>query len=188
MPAWARRAMLVGLSAHPKHLAKVPDAVAALENSPDDAVRTRAPALKAAWAKASSLRQNRALSGEGLEHGKAMYAICGACHGPEGKGQPGIAPPLEGSTIVAGSVDDLLKAILQGRNLDRQNKAFPDMPALAGLPDADIAAVATYVRAQWGPPSRAIPIGRVRQIRQEVGAPAAPAATESPAAPQPAKR
>ena len=129
-------------------------------------------------------RANRTLSGEDLERGKAMYAICGACHGPEGKGQPGIAPPLEGSPVVAGSVDDLIKSILQGRNLDRQNKAYPDMPSLAGLPDADIAAIASYVRAQWGPPSRVVPIGRVRQLRQEVGAPASPApASISPTGP-----
>jgi putative membrane-bound dehydrogenase-like protein len=182
-PAWPRLAMLDGLIAHPKHQPKLPDALTALETSSEEPVRTRAASLKAAWAKAPTSRASRTLSGEDMERGKTMYAMCGACHGPEGKGQPGIAPPLEGSAVVAGSVDELLKSILLGRNLDRQNKAYPDMPSLAGLPDADIAAIASYVRAQWGPPSRAVPIGRVRQLRQEVGAPIPPAATSQPTPP-----
>ena len=169
-PAWPRLAMLDGLIAHPRHLGSLPAALTAVEKSGEEAIRTRAPKLKAAWAKAAVARANRGTN-EALERGKALYPVCGACHGPEGKGQPGIAPPLDGSAIVAAaSADELIKGILQDRNLDRQNKAFPDMPPFAGLPDEDIAGIASYVRAQWGPPSRPVPVGRVRQLRQEVAA------------------
>jgi mono/diheme cytochrome c family protein len=161
-------------------LAKTPDALVALEKSGDREIASRAAKLKAAWAKTASSRSNRGPMSVDMERGKALYPICGACHGPEGKGLPGIAPPLDTSAVVANSLDELIKGILLGRNLDRQNKAFADMPSFAGLPDAEIAAIATYVRAQWGPPSRSVPIGRVRQLRQEVGAPAGPGSTEAP--------
>jgi putative membrane-bound dehydrogenase-like protein len=180
VPEWPRLAMLDGLVAHPKPVAHLPEAFAALEASTEDAVRSRATKLKNAWTKASTAKATRAVTGELMERGQAMYAICAACHGPEGKGQPGIAPPLEGSAVVAGPVDDLVKGILQGRNLDRKNPAFPDMPPLAGLPDSDIAAISTYVRAKWGPPSRAVPLGRVRQLRLEVGAPPSPDSAPGP--------
>jgi mono/diheme cytochrome c family protein len=179
-PTGASLAMLDGLIAHPKMMAKTPDALAALEKSGDADIATRSAKLKAAWTKAASSRTNRGPTSEDLERGKALYPICGACHGPEGKGLPGMAPPLDTSAVVANSLDDLIKGILLGRNLDRSNKAFADMPSFAGLPDADIAAIATYVRSQWGPPSRSVPIGRIRQLRQEVGAPAGPGATETP--------
>jgi mono/diheme cytochrome c family protein len=53
-----------------------------------------------------------------------------------------------------------------GRNLDRANKAFPDMPSLAGLPDEDIAAVASFVRARWGGATRVVTSGQVQRVRK----------------------
>lgn len=170
----ASLAMLDGLIAHPKRLGKMPEAMATLEKASDGEIAARATKLKTVWTVAAAPRRDSAVAGPEVERGKMLYPICGACHGPEGKGLPGLSPPLDTSAIVANSVDDLIKGILLGRNLDRANKAYADMPSFAGLPDADIAAIASYVRSQWGPPSRPVPAARVRQLRQEVGAPAGP--------------
>jgi mono/diheme cytochrome c family protein len=57
-------------------------------------------------------------------------------------------------------------SILFGRNLDRKNAAFPDMPPFHGLPDDDVAAVATYVRTHFGAASGAISPATVRALRE----------------------
>lgn len=170
-------AMLDGLVTHPKKLIRMPDALATLVKSEQGEIAGRAAKLQVAWAGAAASRSELELNSAEAQRGKALYPICGACHGPEGKGTAGLAPPLATSAIVANSVDDLIKGILLGRNLDRSNKAYPDMPSFAGLPDADVAAIATYVRAQWGPSSRPVPAARIRQLRQEFGAPAGPEPT-----------
>ena len=166
-PLLARQTILEAMIDQKKRVPQLPANFAKLETSREDAVRKRAGALKKVWTAPPAVVRD--IAGEFLERGEKVYALCGACHGPEGRGQTNIAPPLDGSLVVSGSADDLLKSILLGRNLDRQNKAFPDMPSLAALPDEDIAAVASYVRAKWGLPGmRQIIPGRVKQLRTEV--------------------
>jgi mono/diheme cytochrome c family protein len=178
-PAWIRIAILDGLAAaQKKGVTTMPDQFAALESSSDEVVRARVAALRKEWsAPVSAPRSARSLSGPVLERGKTVYAICGACHGPEGKGQVALAPPLEGSAAVSGAPDELIRGILNGRNLDRANKAFPDMPSFAALPDEDIAAVASYVRARWGGATRVVSTEQVKRLRAT-----APAETRSDAA------
>lgn len=79
-------------------------------------------------------------------------ATCLACHQSDGRGLPGLAPPLRDSPWVLGSPERLTKILLHGLSgpLEVHGTQWnADMPALAA-DDADLAAVATYIRREWG--------------------------------------
>ena len=95
-------------------------------------------------------RKNQGWSKAGLmEKGKkANASTCGACHGPEGKGIPGVFPAIEGSKLAAGPVEEHIKTVLHGR---ATGKFSAQMPAFAAqLSDADVAAVVTFERNALG--------------------------------------
>lgn len=81
--------------------------------------------------------------------GKTAFAgTCAACHGPEGKGIPGVFPALDGSKVATGPVDEHIKTVLLGRHT---GKYSAQMPAFAAqLSDADIAAIITFERNDLG--------------------------------------
>jgi mono/diheme cytochrome c family protein/glucose/arabinose dehydrogenase len=169
-PAWLRLALLDGLAGARVGRGTGPvAALAGLEQSTDAAVRLRAEALKKIWTDTTAPAAGeglRKLTGPVFERGQTLFAICGACHGPEGKGLPGVAPALTGSKIVAGQPEELVRSVLFGRNQDRRNPAFPDMPPFNGLGDEDVAAVVSYVRAQWGGVTRPLNAAAVRKVRE----------------------
>jgi mono/diheme cytochrome c family protein/glucose/arabinose dehydrogenase len=161
-PEWARLAVLDGLKATRRGaVSRLPASLVALDQSANAAIKTRVAAVRKTWSEpvAATPRPGRAMTGPVFERGKELFGVCAACHGPEGKGQPTIAPPLEGSKVIAGTPDELVRSVLFGRNLDRKNTAFPDMPGLAALPDADIAAVTSYIRARFGDATRQVTVG-----------------------------
>jgi cytochrome c oxidase subunit 2 len=84
-----------------------------------------------------------------MEKGKKAYAsTCAACHGPEGKGIPGVFPAIEGSKLATGPVEEHIKTVLHGR---ATGKFSAQMPAFAAqLSDADVAAVVTFERNALG--------------------------------------
>ena len=90
---------------------------------------------------------------DALRRGQQLYQdLCTDCHGDQGQGAPGIYPPLAGNpTVTMADSRNLLQSIRRG--------GFP--PATAGnprpygmpsfdLPDADLAALASWLRAAWG--------------------------------------
>ncbi len=79
---------------------------------------------------------------------KAFASTCAACHGPEGKGIPGVFPALAGSKIATGPVADHIKTVLHGRHT---GKYSAQMPAFAAqLSDVDAAAIITFERNSFG--------------------------------------
>ena len=84
-----------------------------------------------------------------MEKGKKAYvSTCAACHGPEGKGIPGVFPAIEGSKLATGPVEEHIKAVLHGRVT---GKFSAQMPAFAAqLSDADVAAIVTFERNALG--------------------------------------
>ena len=84
-----------------------------------------------------------------IEKGKKSYAAtCAACHGPEGKGIPGVFPALEGSKVATGPVDEHIKTVLHGR---ATGKFSAQMPAFAAqLNDTEAAAIVTFERNALG--------------------------------------
>jgi cytochrome c oxidase subunit 2 len=79
-----------------------------------------------------------------MSKGKEVYAACAACHGPKGEGVPNVFPPIAGSTVATGPVDQHLELVMNG-------KAGTAMQAFKGqLSDTEIAAVVTYQRNAFG--------------------------------------
>lgn len=90
-----------------------------------------------------------------LEGQKTYNSICAACHGDNGQGKPGQAPPLAGSEWVNAPGYKRVAAIPQlGLNgeihVAGQDWNLQMAPMGAALSDSDLAAVLTYIRASWG--------------------------------------
>ena len=92
--------------------------------------------------------------------GKQLFAAnCVACHQATGKGLPGVFPPLDGSEWVKGDERVLANILLHGVTGDLQvagNDFKGAMPSFQQLGDAQLAAVASYIRAEWS--NRAAPL------------------------------
>ncbi len=105
--------------------------------------------------------------------GQALYEMaCLPCHQPNGKGLPGVYPPLSGSEWVRGEPGNLIRILLNGLGGEIQvaGQTFGGgnsltMPALGGLTDEQIADVLSYVRQEYGNGSSAIQPGEVKNVR-----------------------
>lgn len=106
--------------------------------------------------------------------GGLVYATqCSACHAPDGKGVPGMLPPLAASSFVqADNPHSVIKLILEGGQTVTTQK-FPTphtMPAFSWkLTDKEVAAVATYVRNSFGNRAPAVSADQVSDLRSEAG-------------------
>lgn len=111
-----------------------------------------------------------------LAQGKKVYEqVCGLCHGVDGLGKPGQAPPLAGSEWVMAKGHNRLAHIpLAGLNgpLSVGGKEWNmNMAAMgAGLSDADLAAVLTYIRGSWGNQAAEVTADDIKAIRAGMGA------------------
>ena len=97
----------------------------------------------------------------GVVDGKKVFSVnCVACHQTTGKGLAGVFPPLDGSEWVTGEPRILVNILLHGINgeLEVMGVAYKGaMPAFKQLTDAELAAVASYVRAEWSNKAAPIP-------------------------------
>lgn len=109
------------------------------------------------------------------QDGKTLFegkATCVNCHQADGKGVPGVFPPLAGNPrVVEGDGSFVAHTIIHGRSGEITvgdkvfNAIMPPIGTQQGLSDAEIAAVATYVRSTWGnqaAPVTAEVVGRQR--------------------------
>jgi mono/diheme cytochrome c family protein len=110
-----------------------------------------------------------------MKIGAHIYADeCSACHGPDGKGTPGLFPSLNGSPVVQQTdPTTLLHVVLRGA-LSVGTKLAPTGPAMPQfgwiLNDDQIAGLLTYIRNAWGneaPPVSASKVGETRQMLVE---------------------
>ncbi len=104
--------------------------------------------------------------------GKAVFAShCAACHQATGAGLPGVFPPLAGSEWVVGKDTTVANIVLHGINgtLTVKGTAYNGaMPAFKDqLGDAEIAALLSYIRSQWGNQGDAITPELVAQVRKD---------------------
>lgn len=107
--------------------------------------------------------------------GAAIYQdLCSACHASDGKGSPNLFPNLsEAATVSASDPATVLRVILQGAQsvATDHEPTGPAMPSFGWqLNDAQVAAIATYVRDQFG--NKASPVGEsdVRKARAALAA------------------
>lgn len=93
--------------------------------------------------------------------GLALYrSVCQTCHGPEGAGIIGLAPPLNSSDWVTGDKNRLAKVVLFGlsgpikvsEKLYKAPEISGEMPGIAANPnfsDEEITQVLNYIRNAW---------------------------------------
>lgn len=85
--------------------------------------------------------------------GKQVFTVnCVACHQATGKGLPGVFPPLDGSEWVASDARTVANILLHGISGEITvlgNTYKGAMPSFKQLSDAELAAVASYVRGEW---------------------------------------
>ncbi|GGB87330.1 cytochrome c [Novosphingobium endophyticum] len=108
--------------------------------------------------------------GTGGSKGEVMYTVhCGTCHLPEGQGDRILGVPLAGNPVVqAHDPSSLINVVLYGPDL-------PPPPFASGrtrmppfgkrLSDEDIAAIATYLRSQFGNQAGAVTPEQVLEQR-----------------------
>ncbi|MGB7768973.1 MAG: cytochrome c [Verrucomicrobiia bacterium] len=131
----------------------------------------------APYASAEELESYQPRSGEAamLAHGKARYdQVCGLCHGLNGEGKPGQAPPLAGSEWVNTKGFQRLAHIpLEGLNgqlsVKGQTWSLAMPPMGAAMSDADLADVLTYIRSSWGNQGGPVTAAGVKAIRDQIG-------------------
>ena len=121
---------------------------------------------------AAELQGAPALAAGAAVDGAAVFAShCVACHQATGLGLPGVFPPLAGSDWVAGKEATLIAIVLHGINgpLTVEGKPFNGaMPTFQGqLQDAEVAAVLTHVRSQWGNTGAPITAAAVAAVRKD---------------------
>ncbi len=112
--------------------------------------------------------------GPDLARGKQVFeTVCALCHGVNGEGKPGQAPPLAGSEWAQGVPDRMIRIPLYGLsgpvNVKGQefNLAMPAMGA--ALSPEDLAAVLTYIRTSWGNKASPITAEQIAAIKTKVG-------------------
>ncbi len=136
----------------------------------DDDVRAMARYLRSLPPPEAAPAQRRRADPAALELGQRLYASnCADCHGKRGEGQGLLFPPLAGNpSVTLASPQNTIQAILHGGFAP----ATPGNPRPAGMPpflhsldEAEIAAVASFIRQSWGnaaPPVSALEVLRAR--------------------------
>ncbi len=110
-----------------------------------------------------------------MKAGAAIYAdACSACHTPGGAGVPGLFPTLAGAPGVQSTdAASVVRVILRGARSVATAGAptGPAMPSFGWqLDDAQVAAVATFVRNAWGNAAPAVSEGDVAAARKSLAA------------------
>ncbi|HEX6564150.1 MAG TPA: cytochrome c [Chthoniobacterales bacterium] len=105
--------------------------------------------------------------------GKALFSQnCVTCHQATGQGLTGQYPPLAGSEIVLGEATNRYIAIvlkgLQGPVTIKGETVNNSMQAWEGqYTDAQLSAILTYERSDWGNNAPPIPPEAIKQVRDE---------------------
>jgi mono/diheme cytochrome c family protein len=108
-------------------------------------------------------------AGAKLDGAPIFAAKCAACHQASGQGVSGVFPPLAGSEWVVGSPTRLVQILLHGVNGEmvvKGNTYKGAMPAFGALQDAELAALASYLRTQWGNAAAEITAAFVAEQRE----------------------
>ncbi len=127
--------------------------------------------VSALLALAGFARAQDAAADQVAEGKKNYMMICIACHQPTGMGLPAVFPPLTKSPYVNGSPERFASIILKGNagpfTVDGKpfNQIMPGQEAV--LTDEKIAAVMTFVRANFGNTSGPVTAAVVAAARKK---------------------
>lgn len=119
--------------------------------------------------------------------GARVYGtVCSSCHQADGQGVAGVFPPVAESEWVTGSPEQLVKIILHGVMGEMMvgGEIYSGMmpPWGGGLNDAEIAAVSTYIRSNFGNEAGPVTAEMVANLRKEHAARKTPWTAEELAA------
>jgi mono/diheme cytochrome c family protein len=114
-----------------------------------------------------------ATSDPAMVAGGAIYRDqCSACHALDGHGVPQLFPSLADSAVVRSSdPSTLIRLVLRGARsvATAAEPTSPGMPSFGWqLDDAQVAAVATYIRNAWQPAAPAVSATDVRRARSSL--------------------
>ncbi len=119
--------------------------------------------------------QPKSAAAAAMAAGKKNYeTYCGSCHGNDGMGKAGMAPPLTGSEIVLTKSSHRLSMIplegLAGPIKVKNQDWNLNMAAMgAQLSDDNLGAVLTYIRGSWGNHADEVTGDDIKAIRAEIG-------------------
>jgi mono/diheme cytochrome c family protein len=110
-----------------------------------------------------------------VDEGNKIYnSLCATCHGPLGNGTPAgngklLAPSLVGSARVQSHPDYIVKTLLHGMTGEIQGESYAGimMASMGSNDDKWIAAVASFVRANFENESSPVSPADVARIRKE---------------------
>ncbi len=119
----------------------------------------------------------------GSDEGERVYgSVCITCHQADGAGLPPAFPPLAGSAVAIGDAEVMIKIVLSGLTCEmtRGGTTFNGMmtPWASALSDAEIAAVLTYVRSNFGNSAEAVTEEQVAGVRAATSSQTAPYTTD----------
>ena len=105
-------------------------------------------------------------SGTRMAEGRLTYlASCAGCHGMNGEGIPHVSPAMKGNaTLAMANPQTLIGVILNGTptQLFKNGERMYAMPPFAHrLTPAEIADLATWLRAEWGGQTAPVTVGQV---------------------------
>ena len=104
-----------------------------------------------------------------MKRGEAVYnRTCIACHQATGQGIDPVFPPLAGSEWVTKTPSVIVRNIVHGMAgpITVKGKVYNGMmPAVAGVTDAEIADVTTFVRNSWGNSASSVSEEEVKAIK-----------------------
>jgi nitrite reductase (NO-forming) len=108
---------------------------------------------------------------EQVEAGKAIFnGTCATCHQGDGKGLPGVFPPLAGSDYIQADPKRVPRTILHGLNgkVTVNGTDYTSvMPPMGQLTDDEIANLSTFVLNSWGNPGGRVSKEEVAKLRAE---------------------
>ena len=104
--------------------------------------------------------------------GALLYAShCVACHQANGQGLPGVFPPLAGASWVTGDERVLAHILVfgvSGELVVNGSTYMGSMPSFAKLSDAELAALASFIRGNWSNQAAPVTPQTVAQARASV--------------------
>jgi mono/diheme cytochrome c family protein len=106
-----------------------------------------------------------------FDEGKEVYRnVCQACHQPDGRGQEKLAANLIGSPMALGPAEIPARILLNGK----EGPVGLMPPVGQVFTDAQIAAVLTYIRREWGQNGAPVDEATVKSVRAMTAARARP--------------
>ncbi len=105
--------------------------------------------------------------------GLGYNQFCSACHQRDGRGAPGVFPPLAGNaSVLSHDPTSVTHLALTGwtEAATRFSKHAFSMPEYSSLTDAELAEILTFVRTNWGNKGGAVTAAQIKEQRDALSA------------------